>query len=467
MGFIRKTYRKVKKAVKKTVKKIKEAIFGKPPSPVNVDTSKYEEPTFSDLGSAGILVTSTGSNSAIPVIYGKTRTGGTQVFIKAEGNYTPSGAAQINNAFLHLAIVICEGEINNVNKIYFDDVLAATNQSSSGNSDSWTIASPWTDYVTVNFRAGSDSQTSISALQSQMGNNPHFKGIAYVYLKLKYHSDVWKNGMPSITFEVEGKKVPATSDGTSLSYSENPARCILDYLTNTRYGKGIPVSQIDLTSFASAESHFDTSGVNFHCRGNLFTGVNMYDNTIDLMTSCNSSLALGDKYRLVPEKSGTSVMDLNDSNTIGSISYQLASKGGLLNSVKVKFMDETTEYKDNINVLENSTLKTQDNGNLLQSELYLPFTKTSTIANRLATHRLNQSRQSHMISLKATIEAIKLTPGDVVRVTNETFRITNKLFRVVETQVLPQSEIELVLKEYDDGVYSDSIITDARNDDND
>ena len=97
----------------------------------------------------------------------------------------------------------------------------------------------------------------------------------------------------------------------------------------------------------------------------------------------------------------------------------------------------------------------------------MPFTKTSTIANRLATHRLNQSRQSHMISLKATIEAIKLTPGDVVRVTNETFRITNKLFRVVETQVLPDSEIELVLKEYDDGVYSDSIITDARNDDND
>lgn len=432
------------------------------PEPIEPDTIKHEEPSFAAQGAQGVLVQRRGTNTSIPVIYGKTLTGATRVFIKSAGT---------DNVDLHMALVLCEGEIKSCTKIYFDDVLAATNDNSSGDSDSWTIQSPWSGYVTVKFRAGTENQSAIGDLSngSIMGGDPRFRGLAYLYIKLVYDTDgeVWKQGLPNMTFEVEGKKVPSTSDGTSLSYSDNPANCILDYLTNTRYGKGIPVSQIDLPSFASAESHFATSGVDFHCRGNLKTGINMYDNLIDLVSCCNSAVALGDKYHIIPRKAQSSVMTLDSSNTVGNVTYTLANKANLLNSFKIKFMDETTEYKDNIKIIENSTLKAQDNGILLQRELYLPFTKTTTIAQRLATHRLNQSRQSHTIGLTASIEAIKLSVGDVVAVTNETFGITEKLFRVLETRVRPTNEVELSLQEYDTGVYSDSIITDARDDDND
>ena len=432
--------------------------------PVSIDSTKIDAPA---MGSQGIMVQKQGTNEPIPVIYGKTRTGGAQVFIKAEGAYTPSGETEIPNAFLHMVMTLCEGEINNCTKIYFNDVLAATNNSSSGDSDSWAIQSPFDGYVTIKFRAGSDSQSAISDLSngSIMGNDPKFTGIAYVYFKLKYYADIWKNGVPSITFEVEGKKVPSTSDGTSLSYSDNPANCILDYLTNTRYGKGIPVSQIDLPSFASAATHFNNEG--FHCRGNLLTQVNMYDNMIDLFTCCNSSLTLGNKYKLVPEKTGSSVMTLDNYNTIGPLSYQLSSRAGLLNSIKVKFMDDSTDYKDNIKVIESSVLKTQDNVALLQSEIFLPFTKTVATAQRIATYKLNQSRQSNRIVLTASIEAMRLEPGDVVSLTNSTFNITNKLFRVTETIILPNNRIELSLREYDPNVYSLTILENAKNDDND
>ena len=72
-----------------------------------------------------------------------------------------------------------------------------------------------------------------------------------------------------------------------------------------------------------------------------------------------------------------------------------------------------------------------------------------------------------MISLKTTIAGLKLSVGDVVQVTNETFGITNKKFRVKETTLQHGGEIELILAEYNDNVYSGSIRTDARADDND
>ena len=193
----------------------------------------------------------------------------------------------------------------------------------------------------------------------------------------------------------------------------------------------------------------------------------MYDNMIDLFTCCNSSLTLGNKYKLVPEKTGSSVMTLDNYNTIGPLSYQLSSRAGLLNSIKVKFMDDSTDYKDNIKVIESSVLKTQDNGALLQSEIFLPFTKTVATAQRIATYKLNQSRQSNRIVLTSSIEAMRLEPGDVVSLTNSTFNITNKLFRVTETIILPNNRIELSLREYDPNVYSLTILENAKNDDND
>jgi hypothetical protein len=70
----------------------------------------------------------------------------------------------------------------------------------------------------------------------------------------------FNGNIPALQFYVEGMAVPyvrKTGDvydipeGTS-SYSNNPARCLLDYLLNTKYGKGLAVTQLDLKSFYDA-----------------------------------------------------------------------------------------------------------------------------------------------------------------------------------------------------------------------
>ena len=418
---------------------------------------------FGAQGAQGIMVNKTGSSQPLPVIYGLTRTGGIRVFAHTEGT-----VGDYENAYLHLVFAIGEGEMNKCSEIFFDGVSAGT-CSSAGATDpgSWSISSPWSGKVNMYFRPGTDSQSAISALTSKASwTDPRFRGIAYAYLRLEYDEDVCKNGLPEVTFNVEGKKVPATSDGTTLGYSDNPARCVLDYLTNTRYGKGIAPADLDLTSFAAAETYCNTKG--FHTRGNVSTNGTIHANLIDILSSCRGYLAFGNKYRmLIDQASSETPFEITKDNIIGNIDYVLGDKTTMFNKMTAKFLDESTEYKDNIKVLASSSLKTKDNGMDLEAEIPMQFTKTASIVNQILTEEINQSRQSHMIQLKCTVDAIDLQVGDLVNVTNETFGITQKTFRVLNTIIEPSSEITLSLREYDADVYGSSIISDELADNND
>ena len=62
-------------------------------------------------------------------------------------------------------------------------------------------------------------------------------------------------GIPVVQAKVKGKKVVTLASNLSeqtASFSTNPAFCLLDYLRNERYGKGIATSSLDLQSFYDA-----------------------------------------------------------------------------------------------------------------------------------------------------------------------------------------------------------------------
>jgi hypothetical protein len=418
---------------------------------------------FEAQGAQGIMVNKTGSSNDIPVIYGETRTGGARVFAETSGT---------DNLYIHLAFAISEGEINKCSEIFFDGISAGTT-STTGSSDhgNWSIASPWSGKVQMYFRPGTDGQTEISQLGDLKGSwSPHFKGIAYAYLRLEYDEDVWKNGLPDITFNVQGKKVRDPNSLGTVEFSDNPAWCILDYLTNTRYGKGLVDADLDIASFETAGEYCQPTGgaKRFECRGNLITKGTLHANLMDLLSSCRGYIAFGNKYRLVIDKASSEIpFEITDANTIGNVEYMLADKSTMFNKMTAKYLDQNTEYKDNIKTVSSSTLKGYDNGLDLELEMSLPFTKTTSIVTQILTEEINQSRQAHTISLNCTVDAINLQVGDLVNVTNETFGITQKTFRVLSTMIETNNELTLVLSEYDEHVYGSSIITDELADNND
>ena len=114
-------------------------------------------------------------------------------------------------------------------------------------------------------------------------------------------------------------------------------------------------------------------------------------------------LTFGNKYRLLIDKASSETpFEITKHNTVGNVDYILGDKSTMFNKMTAKFIDASTEYKDNIKVVASSSLKTADNGMDLEAEIPMPYVKTASVVEQILIEEINQSRQSHMIQLKCT-----------------------------------------------------------------
>ena len=120
----------------------------------------------------------------------------------------------------------------------------------------------------LNCHHGAASQTADPMLVASMTNwtsNHKLDGIAYIAAHYQWERNGMWSGVPQLTVQVRGKKVydPRDSDqtfGTPSTYewSDNPALCFLDYISNNEYGKGLTSSQINMSTFSSAANTADS-----------------------------------------------------------------------------------------------------------------------------------------------------------------------------------------------------------------
>jgi len=94
---------------------------------------------------AAALVTKAGSSVNIPLVYGERRVSGQRVFIGSDGD---------KNKYLHLIESICEGPVEGLQEIYFNDELAAT---STDNGATFTWETEYDTYVEAIFKDGSQT----------------------------------------------------------------------------------------------------------------------------------------------------------------------------------------------------------------------------------------------------------------------------------------------------------------------
>ena len=225
---------------------------------------------------AGVLINKESNIEPIPVIYGERRVGGVRVFVS-----TKDVSGGDKNEFLYIALAMAEGEVESITDIHLDD-KPITNSKYSG-------------LYTINVHTGADNQAYDSLLtEANAGwtSSHKLSGIAYLAIKLKWDEDVF-SGMPEITAVVKGRKVFVPRD-SSTAWSNNPALCIRDYLTNDRYGKGLPASAIDDDAFEDAADDCDatvtfysggTTGKIFDCNAVLQTDETLFDNLEKMLIS--------------------------------------------------------------------------------------------------------------------------------------------------------------------------------------
>ncbi len=434
----------------------------------------------------GVLLNKQSNDANIPVIYGERLVGGTRVFVETSGT---------DNTYLYVAIVLCEGEINSIEEIRvneevvtFDGALSDNVQRNVASSDStFYKADPNEENgsaestIIVEPHFGTDGQSASSLLStlSNWGSNHKLSGLCYLAFRFKWNQDVY-SGIPKIQAKIKGKKVVAYNSSLvaqTPAFTTNPAWCLLDYLTNSRYGKGLTTNEINLQSFYTASQVCETqvtpyngsSDINiFDTNAVIDTSKKLLENVRELLKGCRGYLPYtAGKYSLIIETIGSASITITEDDIIGGYSLQTPAKNETYNRVIVSYVNPDRNYQvDEVQFPpiddsglptadKHATMKTDDGGFLLEGRFEFGKVITNTYqAEEMAEVILRRTRDSLRLSINVSFSAYDLAIGDIVNITHSSIGFSAKPFRVLAIKFNPDFTLGLDLVEHQNSHYT-------------
>ena len=433
----------------------------------------------------GLLLNKQSNNASIPVVYGERLVGGTRVFVESSGT---------NNVYLYVALVLCEGEINSIEEIRVDDKVVtfdgalthgtvrevASSDSNFYKADPTVDGSSAESTIQIQAFLGKDDQVASSVLStlSSWGSNHKLSGVCYLALRFKWNQDVF-GGIPQVQAKVKGKKVVTLASNLSeqtASFSTNPAFCLLDYLRNERYGKGLATTEINLQSFYDASQvavtqvtpYGSASDINiFDCNAVIDTSKKVIDNVREIVKGMRGYLPfVQGKYRLNIETTGSASLSLDEDDIIGGYALASPSKNSKYNRVLVSFVNPDRNYQvDEIqfppiddsgltSADQHSTMKTADGGFLLEGRFDFRTITSPYQASEMAEIILRRSREALGLNLNVGFEAYDLHVGDLVNISLTSLGFSNKTFRVIAMTFNDDFTVGLSLIEYQASHYT-------------
>jgi hypothetical protein len=441
----------------------------------------------------GILVNKASNNTAIPVIYGKRQIGISRVFVESSGT---------DNQYLYMAGVLCEGGgngIESIEEIYINDKLVTWSGSLTDgtvrtvNSSDSNFYKDGASLISVQSFYGLDNQSVSSLLDASTnwGSNHKLSGVAYLAFKFTWNQDAF-NSLPEVKVVLKGKKIydprlDSTKGGSgshredtasTWTYSPNSALCLLDYLRNSRYGKGLPNSAFETNydSFKSSATLCETqvtpytSGSNinlFETNIVLDTEQKLIDNVRELLNPMRAIFTYTQgKYFLIIENTGTSQLSLTTDNIIGGIKIFGEKKNTKYNRVIGTFVNPDKEWQEDTVSFppaddsglpvgdRYATLLAEDNGTNLEGNFSFQGITNPYQAEELCEIVLRRSRNALAVEVNCTSEALNLTIGDLVDLTYSTGGFSSKLFRIYGLSINTDSTVSLKLIEHQDNFYT-------------
>lgn len=393
------------------------------------------------------------------LVYGETRVAGTIVY--TETTY--------NNEYLHLVIALCEGPVEAIPTIYFNDEELGT-LSEGG----LVLTGRYAENVLVEkFLGTSDQAASPTLLAFTEGgkwtSNHRLQGIAYLYVRLLWRQGVWPSGVPNITAVIKGRKVYDPRTETTV-WTRNAALCLRDFLllAPEQGGVGAVESEIDDVSFIAAanicdetvatpegtEPRYTVSGVI-----DLDQGSTPQELVQSLLTSCGGRLSFwGGQWHLNVAAWRSPTFTLTDAMLRGPLTVETrVSRREQFNAVKGTFLSVADRWiaKD-YPAITSAAFESEDGGTRIYRDLSFEWTDSPYAAQRLAKIELYRAREPITVKAQCKLHAYAVTVGDVIRVTHERWGWSNKTFDVAEAMFVIVDGalgIDLTLRETSAAVY--------------
>lgn len=407
------------------------------------------------------------------IVYGTTKLSGPVAYVA-----TSNGSGDnSDNKFLHMIIMLGEGEFNSIGDVFFaDTALGLTADGTDSNGNTRFVPASGNKYaglVRVKKYLGASNQTADPDLvgsTSEWTTNHRLRGIAYLYVRMEYDQDVL-GGIPNISALVEGRKVydPRT---TNTVFSNNPALCIRDFLTNPN-GLGSSASEIDDARFIEQANVCDVN-VTMTAAGATQKRYTM-DGTVDLSASPISTMdqMLASCVGTIPYTQGQHQLQVgapipasrnhvvDASFLAGSVVIQTESgQKNRINAMRGTFMDPANGYNlVDFTPYTDSTYETAD-GEKLWADVAFNFVKDNKRAQRIAKLLVERNRQQLSIQLPCNLKAFKIAVNDTFTLTidrdgtgGENAIFTNKKFRVSGWAMQGDGGINLEAVEEENSIY--------------
>ncbi|MDG2790915.1 hypothetical protein P7M42_07225 [Vibrio parahaemolyticus] len=254
-----------------------------------------------------------------------------------------------------------------------------------------------------------------------------------------------------------------------LQCGRNPALAILDYMTDSYYGMGIPLDYFDIETFKAAATWCDEN--DFHIDGQLDNTQEFSKNLDDMLKCANLSITSGGGFiQLRYEDVEMPKFDFDEDNIInGTFEITEQNSSDYANVVEVEFKNtELDEQKDVFTLPEdvNNDPQVLEDGFVESVTLSMPLVRYAGSARndsespmkKLANRELARRQYQKQIRFDVDLYETPVQIFDVVTVTDEQLGWDAKEFRVTAIGRSLNSDrfniATLSLTEYADEIYT-------------
>lgn len=370
----------------------------------------------------------------VPIVYGRCRVGG-NIFMQT---FYDDSLQKMD-----MFVGVSEGPIQSIKSVYANDVVLIDE---NGDDVHELVES------SLNLHLGEPDQVADSR---DPGANA-YPNTAYIALTLKAQDGL--SGNPVISSIVEGRKV-WTPSGTV--FSRNPAWIVYDFLTNTRYGVGIPTDLIDLDSFTAAATYcdevMDDDGPRFTLDYIIDTQRPAIDHLQAMLGCFRGFFIARDKIELHVEQTGSVYKALGPDNFVkNSFTWWQKSGDDSPNRIVIEWIDPNNHYEQSSAPFEIQE-DIQARGVFEKSISLLGVTRPEQVG-RLGNYLLETARRvQNFCAFQVSLKDADIEAGEIISITYPDFTgWSAKPFRVLKVQDEGQTgNVTITCAEYDSAVYSD------------
>jgi len=428
----------------------------------------------------GREVSISSTDMAMELIYGRMMVGGAIVWV----------ATGPERGDLFLVVALAGHQIHAIEKTYVDN--REVYFGNAGPDFGWNTGieeAPKIGYATPesadlfrqSYAYGTSNQDAIADLVSATASwqrdrwtaDHRLLGCAHTAIRLKFNDTKWPDGLPDLSFLIQGKAVYDPRNNTT-AWSLNAALIIADYLKDSIFG--LNVAHDDIYWGTSANDVGSVWWAAEVCVQQVEVPLGTVDRyqingvidsrmTPETVLEEMADAIAGDivfvdnQWRIYPGVWTESVLALSDADLVGNIIVETdTSKNDKINSVKGQFINPWSLYDGGEFPPYTNWFYTNQDGEPLYDDLTLNLVQQVNQAQRIAKILIERARQSITVHAIFNLSAYKVNVCDNITLTIPRYGWHNKPFRVEDITLNVDAQtgltVTLVLHETAAGIYN-------------